>query len=492
MVVAPRPRAAVVAAVVSLVLGACGSQLEPDQVAATGTSVGVGGDAGVPGLDPGSGGPAGSIGGGGGSTVDGATGAGTAGGTGGSGGTAGGSAPGDGGPGGPEGGGGAPIPVGSCDGFRNGPGITDDTIVIGNSSDISGPVPGLFESAQDAVKAFVAYFNRVNPDGICGRSLELKNYDSRTDSSADQRNHLDACQSVFAMVGSMSAFDSGGADATQDCGLPDIRSAAVTGPRQQCSTCFGAQSTIAGQVNNAVPDFIKENFPEAAQNAAMTYVNAGAAAENGPLQAKAYTARGMRFVYEEGIETSDFNYAPYVQAMKDAGARSVSMVAAIPQFVRLAQAMQQQGFEPDVFMLDPTAYEPDFIESGGEAVEGTIVYTNFVPFEEAARSPETALYLQWLQATKPGATPDFFGVFAWSAARLFVERAARLGGKLTRDSLVGAVRTTDDWTANGLHSPQHVGPKRTGECFRFIQVRDGRWAPVGGTKYRCNGVTTVR
>ena len=68
----------------------------------------------------------------------------------------------------------------SCDGFKNGPGITDTTITIGNSSDISGPVPGLFESAQDATKAFVAYFNKSNPDGICGRTLVLKNYDSRT------------------------------------------------------------------------------------------------------------------------------------------------------------------------------------------------------------------------------------------------------------------------------------------------------------------------
>ncbi len=36
--------------------------------------------------------------------------------------------------------------AGSCDGFENSTGITDDKIVIGNASDVSGPVPGLFES----------------------------------------------------------------------------------------------------------------------------------------------------------------------------------------------------------------------------------------------------------------------------------------------------------------------------------------------------------
>ena len=116
---------------------------------------------------------------------------------------------------------------------------------------------------------------------------------------------------------------------------------------------------------------------------------------------------------------------------------------------------------------------------------------NFVPFEEASTSPETKLYLDWLQATKPGATPDFFGVFSWSAARLFVETAAKLGGDLSRESLIAAIRKTDNWTANGLHAPQRVGPKSTGECFRLIQVKGGKFVPLGSTKYTCNGITTV-
>ena len=475
-------------ALAMLLLSACGSQLAPSDVVAAGGSTGGGGvvvgadgqpvvtgdDAGPVTTDTGSGTTSGGDASGGGTGSD--SGPGPQGGT-------------DGGPdAGPEG---PPVKAGSCEGFKNGPGITDDTITIGNASDISGPVPGLFESAQDATKAFVAYFNRSNPDGICGRTLVLKNYDSRTDDAADQRNHIDACENVFAMVGSMSAFDSGGAAVTEQCGLPDLRSAGVTGPRQRCATCFGAQSTIAGEVNNVVADHVLKNFPDAAQNAASLYINAGAAAENGQLQPKAMTKRGMRFTVVRGIEVSEFNYAPYVQQLKDEGVGYVQITGAIPQFVRLAQAMTQQGYDPDVFMIDPTAYEPGFLEQGGKDVEGVTIYMNFVPFEEASTSPETKLYLDWLQATKPGATPDFFGVFSWSAARLFVETAAKLGGDLSRESLIAAIRKTDNWTANGLHAPQRVGPKSTGECFRLIQVKGGKFVPLGSTKYTCNGITTV-
>ena len=479
-----RTTAATAVALLALVLSACGSNLSPTDVVGAGGAVGPGGQ--VVGADGqvvaadgsvtgGSGGTTGTTGGGSGSTAAG----------GGSGSSTGGSTA-----GGPEAG--PPIKVSSCEGFENGPGITDDTITIGNSSDISGPVPGLFEAAQDATKAFVAYFNKTNPDGICGRTLVLKNYDSRTDAAADQRNYVDACENVFAMVGSMSAFDSGGAGTTEQCGLPDIRSAGVTGPRQECSTCFGAQSTIAGEVNNVVADYVLENFEDASQNAASLYINAGAAAENGQAQPKAMEQRGMDFTYVQGIETSEFNYAPFVQQLKDRDIGYVQITGAVPQFVRLAQAMTQQGYDPDVFMIDPTAYDPDLIEQGGDDVEGLTIYTNFVPFEEAGSSPETKLYLDWLQATKPGATPDFFGVYAWSAARLFVEQAAKLGGKLSRASMVEAVRGVDNWTANGLHSPQRVGPKHTGECFRLLQVKGGRFVPLGSTKFSCNGTTTVR
>ena len=471
---ARRTSLAFAASGLALLLAACGSQLDPSEVAVAGGTVGSGGV--VVGAD----GEVISADGGTTGSVDGSTGGST--------GSTGGGSTGSSGSGGDSS---EPIPTGSCDGFKNSTGITDDTITIGNASDVSGPVPGLFEPAQDAVKAFVNYYNKTNPDGICGRSLVLKNYDSRTDASADQRNYLDMCDNVFAAVGSMSAFDSGGAKTAEGCGLPDLRSAGVTGERQACKTCFGAQSTIANQFENAVADYILKNFPDAAQKAAMLYINAGAAQENGKIQPQAQTQRGMKFVYEQGIDVAEFNYAPFVQELKNRGARHTQVLGGIPQFIRVAQTMQQQNYKPDVFMFDPTAYHPDFIEGAGSAAEGATAFINFVPFEEASSSPETALYLSWLQQTKPGAKPDFFGLFAWSAARLFVEQASKLGGDLSRASLVTALTKVDNWTANGMHSPQHVGPRKTGDCWRFVQVKGGKWVPVGGTKYICSGVTVV-
>jgi ABC-type branched-subunit amino acid transport system substrate-binding protein len=375
----------------------------------------------------------------------------------------------------------------SCDGFKNGPGMTDSEITIGNVSDLSGPVPGLFESSQDAVKAYVAYFNSTTD--ICGRKLRLVTYDSRTDAGADQQAYAKACDEVFAAVGSMGAFDSGGAATTQSCGLPDIRSAAVTKDRNACTTCFPAQSVNTGEWENAPGEFIKKNYPDAAAHMGLFYVNAGAAAENGPVEVNAMTKQGLHFDVVQGIDVSEFNYAPYAQQLKDKGVKAVLWVGPYQYSVRLAQAFQQVGYKPDLYLRDPTDYIPDYVDSGGSAVDGTVVFLNFVPFEEASSNKEMSLYVSWLQQVNPGADPTFFGVFSWSAARLFVEKAAALGGNLSRSTLIDALSKTDNWTANGMTAPQHVGSKRTGDCWRFIQLDGGAWKPVGGTKYLCAGTT---
>jgi ABC-type branched-subunit amino acid transport system substrate-binding protein len=240
-----------------------------------------------------------------------------------------------------------------------------------------------------------------------------------------------------------------------------------------------------------VPDWILKHYHGASQKAAYLWINAGVGPLNAQNQARAMERRGMHFVYKQSIDVSEFNYSPYVQKMKSKGVRYVQFLGAYQQAVRLAQAMQQQSFKPDAFVLDPTAYDPRYVQSGGSAVNGTKIFINFSMFEEYRSNREMALYRSWLQQVKPGATPTFFGVFSWSAARLFVQQALALGGRLSRQSLVSRVRGVDNWTSNGLTSPQHVGPKQTGDCWRWIRLQHGRWVPEGPTRYMCHGVTNA-
>lgn len=480
------PWLAAPAGLLCLLLAACGSQLDPQTVASVnGTSVtgGVPGQEALPGgADLGSGDPG--------------TGAGGDLGT-----SAGGDAPGAGagGSGGDGGSGEAPegegansatgnTKAGSCDGFKNQTGITDDTITIANASDLSGPVPGIFDAAPEAVRAYAAYFNSTSD--ICGRKLEVVSLDSRTDAGGDQQAYAQACEKAFAAVGSMSAFDSGGAATAEKCGLPDLRSATTTPERLSCATCFAAQSVDPAMVGAAMPRFFLDKHKAAAEHAAVLFINAGAATVNAESFRNAWSKVGWKIDYFQGIDVSEFNYAPYVQQMKDKGIRLVNYTGPYQNTVKLLEAMKQQGFEPDVFIQDSTIYDSRFVEEAGSNADGVYAFTSTKLFDDTSVK-EMQLYRAWLQQVKPGAVPNFYGLYAWSAARLFVEKAVGLGGKLTRASMVGALKGVKGWTGNGLHVPQQVGARATANCVAIIQHNDGKWRKVSSGNYLCGPLVSA-
>ena len=125
-------------------------------------------------------------------------------------------------------------------------------------------------------------------------------------------------------------------------------------------------------------------------------------------------------------------------------------------------------------------------EPGDERPVGEIV-NELIEDGKAYARAEVNLYKRWLQQVAPGATPTFFGLFSWSATKLFVAESLSLGGKLTRSSLVARVKGIRNWTASGAHSPMDVGGKHAPSCVRFLQLRKGRWVPLKGTAYVCRG-----
>ena len=396
-----------------------------------------------------------------------------------------------GGGGGSKGTGGTPpatagLPVGSCAGFQNGPGITSSTITIGNASDISGPVNGLFTSTQQAVKAYVAYFNATS--NICGRKLALVTQDSRTDPGADQVAYQSLCSSSFAAVGSMSAYDNGGAQTAQSCGLPDLRTAITTDEAAACTTCFAAQASNANYYENAPFSYFFQKDPSLKAHVGIVYLNAGGAAQNASTMQSVAQKLGAS-VTMEAVSVQDLSYDSYVQSLKSNNVQYVIFLGPYQDTIKLQQSMQTNGFSPKVFVQDPSIYDPGYVsmaKSSGIG-NGTYVFTTFLPFSLASQSREMQNYLTWLQQAAPGATPSFFGVFAWSAAALFVREAIQLGGKLNRSSLVNAIRGVHNWTDYGVTSPQDVGGKINPSCVRFMRLENYNWQILGG--YQCLGVT---
>lgn len=462
------------------VVSADGTIVADGTVAADGTILDSGGDGSV---DPGLGGDPGGTGStdGGTTATDGASGTTDASGAGGAATSDGGATPdensatGDG-------------PAGDCDGFKNTTGITDSTITVANIADISGAVPGLFESARQGTQAFVSYYNST--EKLCGRSLDLLTLDSRGDAGADQQAYATACDKSFAAIGSVSAFDAGGAATAAECGIPDIRSATVTPERQGCSSCFAAYTVTTTSVTDSIAKYFLKAEPQASQHVGMFYVNVAAAKVNAEAFVRAYEKAGMTVDVVQPIDTGEFNYATYAQQMKDNDIDFVQYFGPYQFTIKLQQAMAQQSFKPAVFLQDPTIYDANYLKQAGDLADGAFVFSTNELFDNTSIR-EMALYRSYLERVAPGAVPNYYGLYAWSASRLFVEQATALGGDLSRASLVASMQKVKAWTGNGLHAPMAVGAKTTSPCIKILQYNGSSWGSVSGSKFTCGSLIDV-
>jgi len=485
--VQPRRRTAAATAVTALLLAGCGSQVPPEKfvgaqgyagpvsVAANGSTIPIGvpgqsTSGGVPTVDPGTDGGGGFTGG---------TGGGGRSGGGGHGGTSGGGTGSSGG-GASSGGASGGVHAGSCAGFQNQAGINDSTITIANVADLSGPVPGLFKSAQAAVTAYVAYFNSTS--SVCGRKLKLVGLDSGTSESGDQQADTSACGAAFAMVGSLGAFDAGGVSATEGCGIPDLRTLTTEPARYHSSLSYGVYSTAVPEITSVPFRYIK-TLGDAYKSAAYVYLNAGAASIQAQSFMKALRSLGYDVKDQIAIDvTSVPNYSGYATELKSDGIKYVEYTGAYQYAQKLKQAFEQQDYHP-VFVLDPVAYDAGFVAAGSE-MDGTYVFVPGPLFQEANRNPELQTYIDWLQRTSGGA-PTFFGVYAWCAAALFTQLAVELGGKLTRSTLLTAIRGVHNYTNHGMVPPQDPGGKHTTRCASIVQLEDEKWVRRTPYPYTC-------
>ena len=475
-----RGRTTAVLLALALLAAGCGSRLTEEQRLAA-TSGGGGSGAGVGATGDASGGEFGGDPGATGGEGGGATAAGggvTGGGVGGGGATGG---------GGPAGGAKPPVAPKEGNGGATDVGVSGTEVKIAVLTDLTGPVPGIFKATVDAVNAWANLIN--SQGGIHGRKIKVIPIDSKTSTADNRAGAQQACKEAFAIVGSMSAYDDGGAGPINECGIPDISATVVNRPRDQAKTTYPAFPNVADYYILGPKKMIADENPDAVKKAAMLWLNAPVARFNAEKNMEAAKAIGYNWVYTKQVEVVEPNYTRFVAEMKDAGVQYVSMVGDDNSTSRLLKAFNSQNYIPKVREFDSAIYNPDFpakVKDAGAAGEGVMVSNTSVPLEEAASNPEYKLYVGTLQ--RSGGKPNgFFGLYAWSAARLFQEGLQKTGPKITRQALIGFLQSTKSWDNHGMHAAHNIGDKKASPCFVMLHLQGGRFtrkAPASG--FDCN------
>lgn len=367
-------------------------------------------------------------------------------------------------------------------------GVTETEIVIGNVSTLSGPVAGLFRGALVGTQAAYAHQNSLG--GLFGRTFQIVSGDDNFDAGQNRSRHKELKDKVFAFSGSFSLFDGASVPEISSAGVLDV-GRALGKERHDMETHMTPAPFDIGWASTGC-NYLKQRFgAEKVKKMAIFWGNADAARSNAAWQQNACESVGFEFIYGRELQATETNFTTDAIRMQSEGVEGYLIIFDVSGIARFMKSMQQQGFVPPIRYPSPAAYDSDLFKlAGTEPVEGLIIGQNLKLYlgEDAANSPEIALFLEWMGKVDPRQKIDIFSFFGWQSGRLMIEGMKRAGPQVTREGVLAQLREIHEWDNFGTTQPLDIGAKKPGVCEMFMEVRGGKFvrvAPADG--FDCSG-----
>jgi ABC-type branched-subunit amino acid transport system substrate-binding protein len=377
-------------------------------------------------------------------------------------------------------------------------GVTADKITIEVMADVgSSLAPGLFQGNHDALAAFAKYVNANG--GIACRDLEVKLWDTKLNPDESKNGLIDACANALALVGNNALFNpdvspmTGCKDkAGAVTGLPDIAALAndineqcgkttylIQAVPEQCTTLSGERDL--GAFLGFTKYLLKQNNNDL-HGLFMVPGDLPTTVQSATYQIKAQADAGVKWdaVLKVSGRDEQAAYTPRVQQVKAANSNFVYNGSNDRAMVAMRKEADAQGLNSvKVWACSLACYTRNFLATGGADVEGTYVWMQFLPFEEADSNKALKSYVDAVGANKV----DSFGAQAWQAAMLFKHVVDKIVGTdgvngITRAKVLETLKTTDDFTADGWMGTEGKDLRGIGSCMVVLQVKSGKFVRV--------------
>jgi len=390
-----------------------------------------------------------------------------------------------------SGGAASPVPAGGNGGSTD-VGVTGTQILTENISDLSGPVPGLFQGAPYGVQAYYDYIN--SQGGVYGRQLVQKSVDDQFSCSQNEAETSSAVGSAFALVGSGSLFDNCGAQVLAS--HPDVSDVhtATTAQASQLPNNFSYNAFHAGSITGPFL-WLKQHYPAAITKVGLLAGVSQATNSINTWEKGAMASLGYKIIYEDDFNPVQNDFTSDVIRMRADGVQMVIfLITVTADAANLAAEMQQQNWHPQAYLAGSDCYDSSYIsEAGASAVEGDYIYNQNVMFngEDAAAVPEIQTYLAWMHRDYPNYSSDSFSFGGWVSAMLFVQALRAAGPKVSRKALLAALKQIKSFNADGLIPNADPADKIATHCYVMIKVHNGAFVradPPAG--FLCGGFWT--
>ncbi|HVS69523.1 MAG TPA: ABC transporter substrate-binding protein [Mycobacteriales bacterium] len=382
---------------------------------------------------------------------------------------------------------GAPAPAGGNGGSTD-VGVTATQILLGTVADLSGPQPGLFQSAVNGTNAYIAYINSLG--GIYGRQLKVDVADSQTTCEGDRNGHQELINKVFAFAGSFALNDQCGATVlAQHKTVPDAH-IAVTPSANALPNNFSVDP-VGSTVNTGPFSLITKKYGRTkVQHVGFLWANLPAVNNVANLSIKAGEKVGWNFIVHQSVSPTSTDFTPQIIQMRQRGVQVFYTLFDAQELAEFVRNANQQNFHP--LIVAPLVYDQTFFtQLGGASLANGIIGFNgatlFFSKADAQNIPSVALFQKWYAAVSHNGPADTFAADAWAETELLTNAIASVGPDLTRGKVIAALKKVHSFDADGFFAHSDPADKKAGNCFVPWIIRNGEYVrtDTSPTKFLC-------
>lgn len=326
-------------------------------------------------------------------------------------------------------------------------GISNTTILVGQSAAFSGAAAELGREMRDGAKA---YFDLVNSEGgVFGRKIEMKSLDDgyEPDLAAANTRKLINEQKVFALIAYVGTPTSAAA-------LPIFTEAKVpfvgpfTGAELLRSPFNRYIFNVRASYYDETEKIVEQLVAIGIKNIAVFYQNDSYGQAGLKGVEIAMKKRNIPISATGTVERNTINVEDAVTAITKVKPDAVVMVSAYKSCSEFIRQMKKAGSNAQFFNVSFVGSKALSADLGTEGAG--VAISQVVPFPWSPSIPIVKEYQKVMSRFAPQSPNSFSTMEGYIAAKIFVEGLKKAGKDLTREKFIAALETIQDWDLGGF------------------------------------------
>ncbi|WP_439686890.1 ABC-type branched-chain amino acid transport system, periplasmic component [Cupriavidus oxalaticus] len=336
------------------------------------------------------------------------------------------------------------------------PGVTRNTIRIGQSAGVTGPVAG---SVREQIAGAQVYLRAVNASGgVAGRRIELVTYDDGFDAKRTPDNvrkllDEDKVFALFMVRGTPQNESILPLVAEHKVPLVAPLTGAITLHRPVNRYVFNVRAKYQDEVARAINHLATTGM----SRIGIFHTTDGFGLDVLEGYTAALQARGVQPAASVSFARPMGDISQGVATMNKANPQAVLVIGSGSEAARIIRELRRAGSQAQFVTLSNNAAD-SFIRELGDDARGLII-TQVVPGTNSSQMTLASEYRS--QARQQGVEPSNAGMEGFMSAKVLVEGLRRAGPEPTRERLVSALEGLRDYDLGGIlisYSPtRHTG-----------------------------------